>query len=961
MAENVTIIPSGSYETVAITVDNITDNVTVNVSGSSEIVTINVSSDVGPAGFGVPSGGFANQILSKIDGVSYNTQWVNQVSSLPWGSLTGLISNQGDLQALLDSKATATGLAYEISRATGVEATLVSKSTTVNGHSLSSNITISASDVGLPNVTNDAQTRASIVPNTVPASGQILVGSSGGISYLPVSLGGDVTLSSAGIVTLNKVSGVPLGTAATTNSTNYATAAQGVKIDNVGGVSGLIKSNGFSLFSSATPGVDYLTPSGNGAGLTGITTSQLSDFNSAARTQTEAQIIAGANITLTPGGVGATKTLLISSVSGVTNVGGAGNVNGITLSGNITSSGNLTLGGTLLVSPSNFASQSAGTILAAPSGISGVPSFRPLVASDIPTLNYDVSGAAAAAQSYAIQRGNHTGSQSASTITDFNSAVRSQTEAELVAGANITITPSGTGDTRILTIASSGGGGSGTNLTTTASPTTVTINSDTGSDAIIAATDGTNAGLLLPAEKTKIANTSGTNTGDQDVSEMHKSISTGVYSFAGATLNSGDPTHKIDIPAALGYIVDNTGAHAVSPVITAISYAGQTAVSITNIATADATYFLVNSSGVLVQQTSHPTAQERRDNIFITKVAHTNRSTIVSINNTADYCVSPMSSLRDMFEAISLINDGIVCYPNGANLNFNTTAGNLYGMGINWSANPKAPNTVTVAAKVPAPFFYRTRTGGSTGLVSLIDPTSYDVGGTVTSIAGGGNTSTNQRVYLYPTGIINIQYGQTTYTSIANAIAGQKSETFVKAPNAVGSAILIGILTVRKGATDLSNSTHGVFTPASVFGESVGGVNGISTTTLQQAYDNSVTPEIATNATLGALSIRRGSGADTDAVFETLNGGGVVTFSVNGNGGVSGDINPSMPTTWIGLVTGAVPTGPIAISGGSVYSYNYGVSTRYRFINNAGTIDAFYANFDGTNLTNFVVSKSLQF
>ena len=45
-------------------------------------------------------------------------------------------------------------------------------------------------------------------------------------------------------------------------------------------------------------------------------------------------------------------------------------------------------------------------------------------------------------------------------ISDFNSATRAQVEAELVAGTNITITPSGTGATRQLTIASTGGGSS---------------------------------------------------------------------------------------------------------------------------------------------------------------------------------------------------------------------------------------------------------------------------------------------------------------------------------------------------------------------------------------------------------------------------------------------------------------------------------------------------------------------
>jgi hypothetical protein len=49
------------------------------------------------------------------------------------------------------------------------------------------------------------------------------------------------------------------------------------------------------------------------------------------------------------------------------------------------------------------------------------------------------------------------------------------------------------------------GGTSGTNLTTTAAPTTITINSDNGTDAIIAAADATNAGVFLPTEKAKLA------------------------------------------------------------------------------------------------------------------------------------------------------------------------------------------------------------------------------------------------------------------------------------------------------------------------------------------------------------------------------------------------------------------------------------------------------------------------
>jgi hypothetical protein len=47
-----------------------------------------------------------------------------------------------------------------------------------------------------------------------------------------------------------------------------------------------------------------------------FTASQISDFNSAARAQTEAELIAGSNVTITPGSTGATRTLTIAATAG---------------------------------------------------------------------------------------------------------------------------------------------------------------------------------------------------------------------------------------------------------------------------------------------------------------------------------------------------------------------------------------------------------------------------------------------------------------------------------------------------------------------------------------------------------------------------------------------------------------------------------------------------------------------
>lgn len=69
--------------------------------------------------------------------------------------------------------------------------------------------------------------------------------------------------------------------------------------------------------------------------------------------------------------------------------------------------------------------------------------------SDVPGLQTALDGKAAASHTH-----------SASALTDFADAARSQVEAALVPGANVTITPAGSGATRTLTIAATPAGGS---------------------------------------------------------------------------------------------------------------------------------------------------------------------------------------------------------------------------------------------------------------------------------------------------------------------------------------------------------------------------------------------------------------------------------------------------------------------------------------------------------------------
>ena len=59
----------------------------------------------GVPGQGVPVGGTTGQILAKVDGVNYNTQWITpQDEYAVWGGITGTLSAQVDLQSALDGK-----------------------------------------------------------------------------------------------------------------------------------------------------------------------------------------------------------------------------------------------------------------------------------------------------------------------------------------------------------------------------------------------------------------------------------------------------------------------------------------------------------------------------------------------------------------------------------------------------------------------------------------------------------------------------------------------------------------------------------------------------------------------------------------------------------------------------------------------------------------------------------------
>lgn len=370
---------------------------------------------------------------------------------------------------------------------------------------------------------------------------------------------------------------------------------------------------------------------------------------------------------------------------------------------------------------------------------------------------------------------------------------------------------------------------------------------------------------------------------------------------SGCTISINADTTKYDISAGTVIIVDSY-TDPTKPVVTTVPFAGVTGVTPSNILTQPITELGIDVNGNVVEQNDGFVDEEIRDYAVIGSVGHPNFTNITQVNSfTTTLNVNLASSMNDLGEVLGTINaGGNVISANGANLNLNVSAGSIFRFGVNSKSNLKNPNKLSASAVSAFPFFYTWQDGlggfNISAPTTAVNPSSFD-DGTGGVSAPNGSVANNrwsiQRVFIERSSGVNaIQYGASTYSTAADAEASLRSEPFNVNPSTRGF-VLRAWLIVRGNATDLSDQSQAVFIPAGKFGDESSSGATTSTTTLQSAYNNSVAnPEIQTNSTGGALSIRRGSAADTDFVFDVQNGSGSSVFNITGEGNVSLSAQP---------------------------------------------------------------------
>lgn len=377
----------------------------------------------------------------------------------------------------------------------------------------------------------------------------------------------------------------------------------------------------------------------------------------------------------------------------------------------------------------------------------------------------------------------------------------------------------------------------------------------------------------------------------------------------------------LTIAAGSGYIVDFSTTE---PTYTLVTWAEKTGIIPTN----QSSWFAIDVNGDHVEfdNAATPITSEQRRTLIYLGIVVNFGGTIAIATDEAFTSQQPSIRVDDLGIAIGPLNTfGNTLGPNGTDLQLAKSAGRSYKVSGNNEVDKGNPDNMINAAFAPIPtgdtsvIIYTHILAGATqvGVYNGVDPDQYDNNGVLTNV--GNNRWTVQRFWMFPNNdTFIITYGQDTYPTQTSAIDAAITEPTVNPSEAV-DAIQIASIILKKGATDLSDTSEATFVMTAKFGGSGTSGGGVPSVSRQTVYENSApNPETLTNSTNGADTWRRGSALESDDVIEVQNNAGTQVFAVTGEG----DIN----------VTGLVDGRDVAIDGAVLDSLTSSYSRRLSVI-----------------------------
>ena len=381
------------------------------------------------------------------------------------------------------------------------------------------------------------------------------------------------------------------------------------------------------------------------------------------------------------------------------------------------------------------------------------------------------------------------------------------------------------------------------------------------------------------------SNLSGTNTGDQVLSDfpldttnlvvvpesniqdyaegvdhsLLKARGSGVSTTYVSTVVVGGTTFSQ--PAVSGEIHSDQGYFD-------INYTGATNITVTNLNVASV-YVYIDNAGVLQQQTSIPTRQDWSRKMFTMRIAiDLSNNTIIGF----EYLNNPIghyaNSIRDVYtyllaQGVPFKKDQVVT-GRANDLGFDVSAGSIMEFG--GTGDIDNANIITLNAVSNATFFLATRTSFDSGTNTDL-PKFWDNNGVITAL--GSTTLVGHRLYRFSNGNLVMQYGQGNYANMTLAKAGVVLEDYVLNP-ILKNATFFGWWFVESTATNTGGTTLTDFVEYTI-GLQGGSSSGLSGALLK---GNNLSDLLDVNTARTNLGVKFEDGTDTlDAVYNDGNVG----------------------------------------------------------------------------------------
>jgi len=242
-------------------------------------------------------------------------------------------------------------------------------------------------------------------------------------------------------------------------------------------------------------------------------------------------------------------------------------------------------------------------------------------------------------------------------------------------------------------------------------------------------------------------------------------------------------------------------------------------IPVTNLATSNHTHVAVRvSDSVVIQKTTEFTEQERRTHVILGVVVHSDLATVNVTNSLPDVAVNSLSQLNDLLDVLRVINDGgNVISPNGANLKINKSAGTIFKKGVGFSTDANRPHSLDLGSlTAPATLRFRTSTGVETANTDTFPLKWENPLGTIDDIPSSHFAIF--RVYLFPSNLIRVQYGQEAYQTMAEAMNGLYGEAFVTEENIAENGLLRAYIIVGANTTSFLDESKVRIIEADRFG-----------------------------------------------------------------------------------------------------------------------------------------------